>query len=415
MCDTLGATARFTATGSVLFGKNSDRDHLEAQLIEAIPRRCHPAGSDVQMTYVAIPQVEETFALLLSRPHWIWGAEIGSNEHGVTIGNEAVFSRRGASTAPGIIGMDYLRLALERAASGDEAVSVITQLLERYGQSGECGFRRSLGYDNAFLIADRDGIRIIETAGRDWALRRVVAFDAISNGYTIEADFEAASASLRSVSDLNGDAGKCFSFRGSTEDPDRRGSSDFRRSRMLELMSERERRLDVAHLFRILRDHKEGPGAPGKPGARICAHRRENPIGQTTAAWVSDLDPRKSLHWVTATSAPCTSVFKPLIVGAPVPAHGSIPGAEAEDASLWWRHEKLRAALDDAGPQAEAEFRAERDALEAAFLDAAVALPATHRNGEASQECRMFIERCWSQAWIFENDWHMRLHTGLDT
>ena len=85
MCDTFVMMPEMTADGSVIFGKNSDREPNEAQALEYYPPAQYPPGQKLKCTYLEIPQVRETFATLVSRPFWMWGAEIGANEKGVTI------------------------------------------------------------------------------------------------------------------------------------------------------------------------------------------------------------------------------------------------------------------------------------------------------------------------------------------
>src|SRR5687767_14727661 len=111
MCDTMLAPPSATATGAMLFAKNSDRQRNEAQNVEYFPRRDHQAGTSLRCTYIEIPQAARTHAVLLCRPFWMWGAEMGANELGVVIGNEAVRARSAPPETPALIGMDLLRLA----------------------------------------------------------------------------------------------------------------------------------------------------------------------------------------------------------------------------------------------------------------------------------------------------------------
>ena len=342
MCD----TAVVVAPGRVLFAKNSDRDANEAQRLDWQPRRAHPAGATLRCTWVEIPQARETHAVLLSRPFWMWGAEIGANEHGVVIGNEAVFTKQPYAKT-GLTGMDLLRLALERAETAERAVSVITELLESVGQGGGCGHEhRGFTYHNSFLVADARGAFVLETAGRRWAAERVTGARTISNALTLEPL--------------------------AREEGDRvRGFAAAARRRRACTQRSAERARGPAEMMALLRDH--GGAAPVYSplnGALApCAHAGGFVVNtQTTASWVSELAPGRASHWATATAAPCTSPFKPVAVGEPV-ALGPEPADRDDGKSLWWRHERLhRRVLRD--PARWRGLAGEIGALEARWLAA---------------------------------------------
>lgn len=65
----------------------------------------------LQCTYIQIPQVERTHAVVLSKPAWMWGAEMGANDQGVCIGNEAVWTREPVAPGEALLGMDLVRWA----------------------------------------------------------------------------------------------------------------------------------------------------------------------------------------------------------------------------------------------------------------------------------------------------------------
>ena len=149
-CDTMVATSDVTADGVTIFAKNSDREPNEAHQVIYVPAADHPPDTNVRCTYIEVPQVSHTYAVLLAKPFWIWGAEMGVNEYGLAIGNEAVFTKEPYNKKGGLTGMDLLRLALERARTAIEAVNVITDLLDKYGQGGNCGFQHRFYYHNSF-------------------------------------------------------------------------------------------------------------------------------------------------------------------------------------------------------------------------------------------------------------------------
>lgn len=117
MCDTIG---KLFSNQSALFGKNSDRSRNEPQTLLYYPAKTHSEGK-IKTTYIEVEQSKETKAMILSRPTWLWGAEMGVNECGVCIGNEAVFTK-GKYGKTGLTGMDMVRLALERSENAKSAI-----------------------------------------------------------------------------------------------------------------------------------------------------------------------------------------------------------------------------------------------------------------------------------------------------
>merc|ERR550525_1406309 len=91
-CDTFVVMADVSASGEVIFGKNSDRPKGEVQEVVYHPAERHRPGEKVKCTYIDIDQVSDTLAVILSKPAWMWGAEMGANSEGVVIGNEAVWN-----------------------------------------------------------------------------------------------------------------------------------------------------------------------------------------------------------------------------------------------------------------------------------------------------------------------------------
>ncbi len=156
MCDSFIALPSFTANGSVIFGKNSDREPNEAQDIVHFLRK-NISEKSLKCTYIEIPQVNETFEVILSKPFWMWGAEMGVNEHGVAIGNEAIFTKiKIKKENIGLTGMDLVRLALERTRTAKSALDLVIELLEKYGQNACSGYEdKNFFYHNSFIIADK--------------------------------------------------------------------------------------------------------------------------------------------------------------------------------------------------------------------------------------------------------------------
>lgn len=399
MCDSFVALPHRTAQGAMLFAKNSDRERNEAQALEYKPASEHEPGVSLLCTYVTIPQARRTNACLISRPFWMWGAEMGANEHGVVIGNEAMHSIVAPNETPALTGMDLLRLALERAASAAEAVDVITTLLEEHGQGGNCGHLHPFFYHNGFLVADGREAFVLETVGRSWACERVKDERALSNAYSIGRGYERISA------DLDAEGRFDFAERFIDVERDAVGFGRGRCARGGQLLAAHDGKLTPRAMMSVLRDHGiegEAPSwTPEQTERRsICMHAAEGARrSQTTASWVSEWTPEGVVHWVTASAAPCLSVFKPIVLGADMLVTNYAPTDKFYRQARWWTHELWhRGALCNYAEHL-ASIAAERDALEAKFAGA------VRDAAGAPERLSQVIADCWREADETEARW----------
>lgn len=349
MCDTIVALPNVTKEKVVLFGKNSDREPDEAQNLEVIPAQNYPPGTELKCTHISIPQVERTNRILLCRPFWMWGAEMGANEYGVVIGNEALFTREKPEKS-GLTGMDLLRLGLERGRSAKEARDVIISLLEKYGQGGRCGYRLGLpDYMNGFLIADSEEAYVLETVKKFWAWKKVKDYWSISNIISLTNDFDDCHPGLIKNAIEKGWCRKEseFNFRACYSDW---FFTYFARSKPREhcsriALEQKKGALTVKDFMEILRDHGSDPDwRPYRQKAgTICMHsqnRLTRPT-QTTCSLVASLG-EKRYYFTTGASNPCLSPFFPVFSEqAGLPSDYKSAGKDYDPSSWWWNSERI--------------------------------------------------------------------------
>ncbi|TFG19285.1 MAG: peptidase C69 [Promethearchaeota archaeon] len=305
MCDTLVALGNSTEDNSVIFGKNSDRPHDEVQLITYLPRRTYSKGEQIKCSYISIPQVTETAAVLMSQPWWMWGAEMGVNEYGVAIGNEAVYTHE-PLRKKGLLGMDLLRLGIERGKTARDALNVIINLLEEYHQGGGCAFNDSNWiYHNSYIIADSKEAYVLETADDWWIVEKIINVRSISNGISIrgKGDIRRKGIIQHAIDNDyckdDNDFDFAVTFTGSAiyDNP----SPYTRGGKSIIMLQEKIGEISPELMMDFLREHDAG----------ICMHGSF----ESTGSQISNLRKnfKKSIHWFSGSTLPCLSIYKPYI------------------------------------------------------------------------------------------------------
>ncbi|WP_227777023.1 C69 family dipeptidase [Haladaptatus pallidirubidus] len=454
-CDNAVALSDVTSSGNLIFGKNSDRPAFECQPIVYGDAKSPPSDATLQLTNCILSQPSETYATLGSAPYWCWGYELGINEHHVVIGNEAVFTKpwkaaldaadHGEPPKKGILGMEYVRLGLERATTAEGAVDVISNLLEEYGQFGSAVAGEGLEdgtYDNSYLIADPNEAWILETAGRRWAAKRIsTGSDSISNELSIRHSWTRGSDDLIAnaiAQDWWPEGREPFDFADAYTDHETAlqvSRIRYKRSQQLLDTLTDDNEFNIELMQQILRDHYEetfldGPkfNATLPDFLTICMHASpaEFTWGDSVSSAVFELPPTDEkfakLWWTPG--PPCIGVYIPFYVeSGTVPSVVSNAGTatrqvahptkvskdEAKEESYWWEFKQLLMAMkgDEYGRDFETNrgiVRSRFDKLESKFRHQAVDREEKARefydNGQneaGSEVLASFTEACVSE------------------
>ena len=446
-CDTWVALPDATSAGTTLLGKNSDRPAFGSQPLVLHLHGTWPSGSKVDLGRLSIPQVDTTYATLGSQPYWCWGYEEGINEFGVAIGNEGVWTRpllemltamqTGQDLPLGPTGMDLVRLALERAKTAAEAVTVIGALLEEHGQLGSGLPTTGLpagAYDNSYIIADAKEAWILETAGREWVARRVDSGVAsISNDLSIGAEFDLQSSRLISQAVEKGwwseSSGSPFAFADAYRDPSPigRGRTDrsFVRSEASRcLLEEQAGAIDVPWMMRVSRDRSSAPPIDQPMTASSCVAVLPAAGAGIPVFWWAPVRPSVSCYipfFVHASHLP-DLVSSPGTHTDGVVAPSRVAPDAYSDASYWWIFRDLADLATNGATDETDRVRAAFDPLEEAFaqeltpvLAEAEQLRADGLETDAALRLATFSAACVEQALAVANELREQLSAELAT
>jgi len=391
-CDTWVALPDSTACGYTILAKNSDRTLFDCQLLFLHAAREWPAGTELNLGRITIPQAAETYATLGSSPYWCWGYEEGINEHGVAIGNEGIWtkaltdalaaSRKGEGPRRGPTGMDLVRLGLERGRTASEALGIIGTMTEKYGQfgSGLPGADLEGAYENSYIIADPSEVWILETVGTRWAARKLTSGStSISNVTSLGTELDRMAPDLVDHAVTQGwwprDNADVLDFSAAcrpVERPDiqarnRRAMTRAARSGLL--LRQKAGAVDREWMMRIARDRGSSPSIDLDVTASSCV-----------AILPHDADSLPLFWWCPA--VPSKSCYVPFFIhGSGLPAIVStagtagrhiVPPREAvldqfSDQSYWWLMRDLCDKSSAGVKDRTAEIRAVFDPLEEEF------------------------------------------------
>jgi dipeptidase len=358
MADIFLATQKITKNkAKLVFGQNVDREPNEPQILFRATKKKNKEKF-LKLTYLEIPQSKSTNEIILSKSAQLWGAEMGVNEFGLTIGiTKALCKSAKSFKENGITGPELVRLALERCKSSEQALELITNYLEEFGQSSDSGCIKMENYHfSNFVIADSNKAYYVETFASHWVALKIQGYFSVSDGYTIEQKYDYSSKGLKEFAINNNFAQSSspFSFQ--------KAFSDKLQNRLLQSKVRKASSTSIGEIYcqteglgikeamDILRTHKNSNYLPqnGDMGS-VCLHASGilTPYQTTNSMVVEIKENSKITAWSTLSSSPCLSLYKPFYFGTDIFLEDKQSDKKNSE-SFWWKFEEFhRLAIQD--------------------------------------------------------------------
>ncbi|MFC2063119.1 C69 family dipeptidase [Chloroflexota bacterium] len=269
MCTMVVVGKTGTADGSTIIYHNEEVPPTTAQRLNIVDDTKHTDDTR-KCGFETIPQIPATYRHIGDRywsgayPPGDWVT--GMNKFGLIVVSNAQQSKEKSLAAnKGVTYFDMTEVVIERARTAQQAVIILSSLIDKYGVAGHFA-------NNCWVIADQKNAWYVEASIRHWVGRRIRENElmVIGNRYLIDTEWELSSRDLIKYATSQGwfskNSGKQFSWKDVYGDPINQNLAWLvnREKRMKDLLTRKWGEITLRDCFEAMRDHSEEhkPGYP---------------------------------------------------------------------------------------------------------------------------------------------------------
>ena len=306
-CTTILIGKGLTIDGSVIHAHNEDMGSSAVGRLWHVAAQTRKEGDFINVPYMTIPNQHDSYSYWASgNANNTSGLDIsnqtkpydsvlvGMNQWGVTMSCNWMNSKAKNSIEKGIRRYAIRQLILERAKTAREAVEIVGEFIEQYGQADWGGL--------TYNLSDTNESWVIETTTNNWVARRIKDNEiwVVANRFRIGTDFDLSSHSLINnaiqQSWYNPKTEKQFNFAKAYGKPEfmNQAYDIAREERVYSLLENNKKLLTADDLFKVLRDRYDGTSKFTPP------QKEEN--------WRELSEPKKIPRTIASNLAQSTSV-----------------------------------------------------------------------------------------------------------